>query len=196
VTLAFAMWGSKILDAVGVDVLSWTFWQDPANLAKYDAGFWGEETSVMDLGIIVGALIASAAAGAFVLHRRVPLRLGVGAVVGGILMGYGARIAFGCNIRRLFRRHRVVQPARLALGRDGDRRHLRGARPATAAQADQPEAHRLGLLTDSRPTARPGAPPGGPSSSIRLRRSRTRFHTCPSRPVRAGCPIERSVTCP
>jgi uncharacterized membrane protein YedE/YeeE len=102
VTFAFAMWGSKILDAIGIDVLSWTFWQDPANLAKYHQGFWGEKTSVMDLGIIVGALIASAAAGAFILHRKVPLRLGIGAVVGGILMGYGARIAFGCNIGAYF----------------------------------------------------------------------------------------------
>ncbi|GAA4367279.1 YeeE/YedE family protein [Nocardioides caricicola] len=102
VTFAFALWGSKILDAVGVDVMSWGFWQDPANLAKYDAGIWAEKTSVMDFGIIIGALIASAAAGAFVLHRRVPLRLGAGAVVGGLLMGYGARIAFGCNIGAYF----------------------------------------------------------------------------------------------
>ncbi|MFC6343234.1 YeeE/YedE thiosulfate transporter family protein, partial [Nocardioides hankookensis] len=102
VTFAFALWGSKILDLVGVDVLSWGFWQDPANLAKYDAGIFAEKTSVMDFGIIVGALIASAAAGAFVLHRRVPLRLAVGAVIGGLLMGYGARIAFGCNIGAYF----------------------------------------------------------------------------------------------
>ena len=102
VTFAFALWGSKILDLVGVDVLSWGFWQDPANLAKYDAGILAEKTSVMDFGIILGALVASAAAGAFVLHRRVPLRLGVGAVVGGLLMGYGARIAFGCNIGAYF----------------------------------------------------------------------------------------------
>ncbi|MBA2953423.1 YeeE/YedE family protein [Nocardioides sp. MAH-18] len=102
VTFAFALWGSKILDLVGVDVLSWGFWQDPANLAKYDAGILAEKTSVMDFGIILGALVASAAAGAFVLHRRVPFRLGVGAVVGGLLMGYGARIAFGCNIGAYF----------------------------------------------------------------------------------------------
>ena len=102
VTFAFALWGSKILDLVGVDIHAWSFWQDPANLAKYDAGILAEKTSVMDLGIILGALIASAAAGAFVLHRRVPLRLGVGAVVGGLLMGYGARIAFGCNIGAYF----------------------------------------------------------------------------------------------
>ena len=102
VTFAFSLWGSKILDAVGVDVLSWPFWQDPANLAKYHAGFLAEKTSVMDLGIIVGALIASAAAGSFVLHRRVPGRLALGAVIGGVMMGYGARIAFGCNIGAYF----------------------------------------------------------------------------------------------
>jgi uncharacterized membrane protein YedE/YeeE len=102
VTFAFSMWGSKILDAVGVDVLSWTFWQDPANLSRYQAGIFAEKTSVMDLGIIVGALIASALAGSWLLHRRVPARLALGAVIGGILMGYGARIAFGCNIGAYF----------------------------------------------------------------------------------------------
>lgn len=102
VTFAFALWGSKILDAVGVDVMSWGFWQDPANLAKYDAGIFVEKTSVMDFGIIVGALIASALAGQWVLHRKVPLKLAAGAVIGGVLMGYGARLAFGCNIGAYF----------------------------------------------------------------------------------------------
>lgn len=102
VTFAFALWGSKILDLVGVDVLSWGFWQDPANLAKFEAGIFVEKTSVMDFGIIVGALIASAAAGQWVLHRKVPAKLALGAVIGGLLMGYGARLAFGCNIGAYF----------------------------------------------------------------------------------------------
>jgi uncharacterized membrane protein YedE/YeeE len=102
VTFAFALWGSKILDLVGVDVLSWGFWQDPANLSKYDAGIFVEKTSVMDFGIIVGALVASAVAGQWILHRNVPGRLALGAVIGGVLMGYGARLAFGCNIGAYF----------------------------------------------------------------------------------------------
>lgn len=102
VTFAFSLWGSKILDALGVDVQSWPFWADPANAAKFDAGVLAEKTSVMDLGIIVGALVASAAAGAFVVHRRIPPRLALGAVIGGVLMGYGARIAYGCNIGAYF----------------------------------------------------------------------------------------------
>jgi hypothetical protein len=38
VTFAFALWGSKVLDALGVDVLQWQSWQDPANLEKWNAG--------------------------------------------------------------------------------------------------------------------------------------------------------------
>jgi len=102
ITFAFALWGSKLLDAVGVDVGSWGFWQDPANAAKYDAGVLAETTSVMDLGIILGALVAAALAGTWVLHRRVPPRLALGAVVGGLMMGYGARLASGCNIGAYF----------------------------------------------------------------------------------------------
>ena len=147
VTFAFALWGSKILDLVGVDVLSWGFWQDPANLAKYDAGIFVEKTSVMDFGIIVGALIASAAAGQWILHRRVPAKLALGARhrrdPDGVRRPPGLRLQH----RRLLRRHRVVLPARLDLGRDGHRRHRRRPGAAAALRADQPEADRLGLLT-------------------------------------------------
>lgn len=100
ITAAFALWGSKILDAVGVDVTSWPYWVD--RMDSYEAGVLGETTSVMDLGIMLGALIASAAAGAWTLHRRIPGKLALGAVIGGIVMGYGARIAYGCNIGAYF----------------------------------------------------------------------------------------------
>jgi uncharacterized protein len=102
ITFAFGLWGSKILDGLGVDVGSWAYWQVPNNATSFANSVLADKTSVMDFGIIIGALIASAAAGAFVLHRKVPWKLGVGAVIGGILMGYGARIAGGCNIGAYF----------------------------------------------------------------------------------------------
>ena len=100
ITSAFALWGSKLLDLVGVDVTAWPYWVD--RMGSYQAGVLGDTTSVMDLGIMLGALLASAAAGAWTLHRRIPGRLALGAVIGGILMGYGARIAYGCNIGAYF----------------------------------------------------------------------------------------------
>ncbi|MDF2090865.1 YeeE/YedE family protein [Knoellia sp. 3-2P3] len=102
VTSAFALWGSKALDAVGVDVASWGYWQNPGNAEKLAGPVLADRTSVMNVGIMVGALIASAAAGAFTLHRRIPGKLAAGAVIGGILMGYGARLAYGCNIGAYF----------------------------------------------------------------------------------------------
>src|SRR3712207_9192264 len=56
----------------------------------------------MDFGIILGALLASALAGRFAPTWRVPLRSAVAAVIGGLLLGYGARLAYGCNIGAYF----------------------------------------------------------------------------------------------
>jgi len=102
VTSAFGLWGSKILGGLGVDVAHWAFWQVPANAKSLAGSVFADRISVLDFGIMVGALIASAAGGAFVLHRRVPWRLALGSVLGGITMGYGARLAGGCNIGAYF----------------------------------------------------------------------------------------------
>ena len=56
----------------------------------------------MDIGIIIGALAAAAAAGRFAPTLRVPFPSLSAALLGGLLMGYGARIAFGCNIGAFF----------------------------------------------------------------------------------------------
>lgn len=101
ITSAFALWGSKAAQAVGVDVGSWPYWQG-ARAASLHQSVLADSTSVMDFGIILGALVAASTAGTFVLHRRVPARVIAGAIVGGILMGYGARIAYGCNIGAYF----------------------------------------------------------------------------------------------
>jgi uncharacterized protein len=57
---------------------------------------------VMDFGIIFGALLASGLAGKFSPGWKVPPRSLVAAVIGGLLLGYGARLAYGCNIGAYF----------------------------------------------------------------------------------------------
>ncbi|MGQ9365796.1 YeeE/YedE family protein [Azospirillum sp. ST 5-10] len=102
VTSAFALWGSKALAALGVDVASWTFWQAPAAAKALQQSVLADVTSVMDIGIILGALLAAGLAGKFAPVWRLPLRSLVAAAVGGILLGYGARLAYGCNIGAYF----------------------------------------------------------------------------------------------
>jgi len=102
VTAAFALWGSKMLMAVGVDVASWPYWQPAARAADLHASVLRDVTSVMDIGIMLGACAAAALAGRFAPVWRVPTRSLAAAIIGGLMLGYGARIAFGCNIGAYF----------------------------------------------------------------------------------------------
>ena len=56
----------------------------------------------MNFGIVLGALAAAGLAGRFAPTWRVPLKSLGAAVVGGLMLGYGARIAYGCNIGAYF----------------------------------------------------------------------------------------------
>jgi uncharacterized membrane protein YedE/YeeE len=102
ITSAFALWGSKALMAGGADVASWPFWQQPANARALQESIAADVTSVMDFGIILGALLAAGLAGRFAPGWRLPLKSFVAAVAGGLMLGYGSRLAFGCNIGAYF----------------------------------------------------------------------------------------------
>lgn len=102
VTSAFALWGAKAATLAGIDVAGWTYWSAPANAATLNAPVIEDVTSVMDIGIVFGAMLAAALAGRYAPVWRVPLRSLVAAVVGGLLLGYGARLAYGCNIGAYF----------------------------------------------------------------------------------------------
>lgn len=104
ITFAFALWGAKALAAVGVDLSQWEFWTwDYPSLALRDS-LLVNVVSVMDFGLLLGAMLAAGLAGRFNRASRKPLTLGTAAsaVIGGLLMGYGARLAFGCNIGAMF----------------------------------------------------------------------------------------------
>ncbi len=47
-------------------------------------------------------MLAASLAGRFAPSLRIPLRSLAAAVLGGLLLGYGARIAYGCNIGAYF----------------------------------------------------------------------------------------------
>lgn len=102
ITSAFALWGAKFLSNLGVDVGSWAFWQMPANAKALAAPLWQDITTVMDIGIMLGALLAAGLAGRFAPNLNIPTRSLVAAVIGGLLLGYGSRLAYGCNIGAYF----------------------------------------------------------------------------------------------
>ena len=102
ITWAFTLWGAKAARLVGWDPAASPFWNGEFQRSALDGPVLEEVTSVMDVGIVLGAFVAAALAGRFSPTLRLRPGALVSAILGGLLMGYGARIAFGCNIGAFF----------------------------------------------------------------------------------------------
>lgn len=102
ITYGFGLWGAKIASAVGIPVASWEFWTWPAQAQALNSSVLADTVSVMDFGLVLGAALAAAIAGKFAPKAALPLGSLLAAMIGGLLMGYGARLSFGCNIGALF----------------------------------------------------------------------------------------------
>lgn len=101
ITYAFGLWGAKIWSALGGDIANWTYWNSGYPARSLNSSVLADVTSVMNFGIMIGALLAAALASKFAPEGKLKSKRIITAVIGGLLLGYGARLAFGCNIGAL-----------------------------------------------------------------------------------------------
>jgi uncharacterized protein len=97
---AYALWGSKLVALTGEDVSFWGHWA--ANPEILEKSIFSDAASVVDMAAIAGATLAAAFSGRFVWRGGTPLRSVAIALIGGIIMGFGARLSVGCNIGAFF----------------------------------------------------------------------------------------------
>ena len=98
----FANWGAWIYRAIGGNVDKWYYFSSEGAQATLNAGFLNDPGSIRNIGIIFGALMATLLASQFKIKKIKSKKQVVAAVLGGLLMGYGARLGFGCNIGALY----------------------------------------------------------------------------------------------
>jgi len=101
ITFAFGLWGAKIWAALGGDVANWAYWSGGYPAKALNQSVLADITSIMNFGIIIGATLAAALAGKYAPEGTIKPKRVLTAVIGGLLLGYGARLAFGCNIGAL-----------------------------------------------------------------------------------------------
>ena len=104
ITFAFNVWGAKALEMVGVQMSQFEFWQwDYPAMALKDSVLTNIP-SVMNFGLLLGAMLAAGLASSFneSSGTKPKGRQLLASVVGGLLLGYGARLGFGCNVGALF----------------------------------------------------------------------------------------------
>ena len=98
VTFGFTVWGAKLAALAGFDFSHAEFWQWAGPKRALAESILSDTSSLTDLGMILGAMAGAAASKPFARTAWPPARSLVAAAVGGLLMGWGARIGFGCNI--------------------------------------------------------------------------------------------------
>ncbi|WP_316016043.1 YeeE/YedE family protein [Roseobacter sp. HKCCA0434] len=97
ITYGFAVWGAQAADALGWEPTAWPYWSGWRR-GHVEGGVLSSTTNAANLGILAGAMAAAAWAGRWSPVWRLSRRDVVTAVIGGLAMGYGARLAYGCNI--------------------------------------------------------------------------------------------------
>ncbi|HHW7579005.1 TPA: selenium metabolism membrane protein YedE/FdhT [Mannheimia haemolytica] len=98
VTGEFTRWGGHLLNALGVDVSSWSYFQ----LIGLDGTIFTRIDGVMILGMFAGCLSAALWANNVKWRNQPHKKRIIQALIGGALAGFGARLAMGCNLASLF----------------------------------------------------------------------------------------------
>ncbi len=102
VSVTFANWGAWLYELFGGNVDKWYYFSSEGAQNTLNAGILNHTGSWLNFGIIFGALAAALLASQFKIKKIKSLKQVVAAVLGGLLMGYGARLAGGCNIGALY----------------------------------------------------------------------------------------------
>jgi uncharacterized membrane protein YedE/YeeE len=98
VTFGYTVWGAKIATFLGFDLSHSVFWQWEGPKRALTDSVLSDTSSLTDFGMLFGAMAAAAASKPFARASWPPAKSLAAAAVGGLLMGWGARLGFGCNI--------------------------------------------------------------------------------------------------
>ena len=102
ITWGFALWAAEIASFLGWDSTSSPFWKTANAQAALTNGVFADASSVMNGGIVLGSLLAAGLAGRWVPTFGPSKQILAAAILGGLLMGYSAFLAYGCNVSGFF----------------------------------------------------------------------------------------------
>ncbi len=98
VTGEFTRFGGHLLQALGVDISQWAYFQ----MIRMNGTPWTRTDGWIVLGMLFGALITVLLGNHFKLRVPQQKRRLLQGFLGGVLAGFGARMALGCNLAAFF----------------------------------------------------------------------------------------------
>ncbi len=104
VVYGLGLWAAKGAAAAGFDLSVSTYWSASSSLERLSQSIFTDYTSLTNIGIVLGAFFVSCwKRGALSQPLpELPLKAWAAAVLTGFVLGYTARLAFGCNVGAFF----------------------------------------------------------------------------------------------
>lgn len=108
IVYGLGLWGAKAAQAGGMDVAASGFWATVSNAERLNQSIFTDVTSLTNIGIMAGALMVmhwrrADSKGSAAAQASLPTAgLWVLMILGGLILGYSSRLAFGCNVGAYF----------------------------------------------------------------------------------------------
>ena len=104
VVYGLGLWVAKVAVVSGADFSGSVFFTATTSFERVQASIFTDYTSLTNIGILIGAFfVGSWRVGGFGQKLpRLPLRAWMAIMITGFVMGYAARLAFGCNVGAFF----------------------------------------------------------------------------------------------
>ena len=102
IVYGLGLWGAKIATWFGADLGANAYWGNEVHQVRLESSLLTDVTSVTNLGLLIGALISANFRGRARPATSASGKQWLVALVTGLVLGYSARLAFGCNVGAYF----------------------------------------------------------------------------------------------
>ena len=102
IVYGLGLWGAKIVTWLGVDLSANEYWGAAVQQTRIESSLLTDVTSVTNLGLLIGALITANVRGHARPKTQASAQQWLIAIITGVVLGYSARLAFGCNVGAYF----------------------------------------------------------------------------------------------
>jgi len=98
IVYGLGLWGAKLASGIGLDLTQDAFWGVAPHATRlYEPVLW-DITSLTNIGLLFGTMAASRWSQPDLSRSRLTARQWLVGLAAGLVLGYSARMAFGCNI--------------------------------------------------------------------------------------------------
>lgn len=98
----FLYWGTYALKLMGINVEDWYYFTQYDDIFLENESLINNFYTVIIIAVILGSLFSILLASEFKIKKIKNKKQLLFGLFGGVLMGYGTRIAFGCNLGAFF----------------------------------------------------------------------------------------------